>query len=382
MKINKFVMPELIFGSGSIGQVGECCARLGARKVFIVTDPGVQASDWFEQVVDSCKDARLPYAIFSGITTNPKDYEVDKGVQIYLEEECDAIVGVGGGSAIDVAKAVAILATNGGTIQEYEGVDKIKFPLPPQVMVATTAGSGSEVSQFSIITDSKKKKKLTIISKSLVPDIAIVDPQTLITKSPLLTATTGLDVLTHAIESFVSIAATPLTDVQAKSAIMLVAQNLRPSVASKMNKEAKEKMAMASVQAGLAFSNAILGAVHAMSHAIGGRFLLPHGDVNAILLPYVMEFNYLACPEKFFQIAELFGEETSSRSMMDAGQRAIEYVKKLSVDIGAPQRLSEMGLSESHAPIIGQVAIEDACMITNPRDITATDVERLFKLAL
>ncbi|GIN20973.1 MAG TPA: alcohol dehydrogenase [Bacillus bacterium] len=382
MKINKFVMPELIFGSGSIGLVGESCARLGARKLFITTDPGVLASGWFEQVTDSCKKAKLPYVIFSDITTNPKDYEVDKGVQKYLQEECDAIVGVGGGSAIDVAKGVAVLATNGGMIHEYEGVDKIKLPLPPQVMVATTAGSGSEVSQFSIITDSERKKKLTIISKSLVPDIAIVDPQTLMTKSPLLTATTGLDVLTHAIESFVSIAATPLTDVQAKSAITLVAQNLRPSVASRMNKEAKAKMAMASVQAGLAFSNAILGAVHAMSHAIGGRFLLPHGDVNAILLPYVMEFNYLASPEKFLQIAELFGQEVSSRATIDAGQRAIEYVKKLSVDIGAPQRLSDMGLTESDASIIGQVAIEDACMITNPRDITAADVERLFKLAL
>lgn len=286
---------------------------------------------------------------------------MDRGVQIYLEEECDAIVGVGGGSPIDVAKAIAIVATNGGSIHDYEGVDKIVFPLPPQVMVATTAGSGSEVSQFSIITDSEKKKKLTIISKSLVPDIAIVDPQTLMTKSPHLTATTGLDVLTHAIESFVSIAATPLTDVQAKSAISLVAQYLRPSVASKMNKEAKEKMAMASVQAGLAFSNAILGAVHAMSHAIGGRFLLPHGDVNAILLPYVMEFNYLACPEKFYQIAELFGEDGRH-----SGKKAIEYVKQLSLDIGASQRLSDMGLQNSDAAIIGQVAIEDACMITNP----------------
>lgn len=382
MKINKFVMPELIFGSGSIGLVGESCKRLGARKVFIATDPGVLALNWFEQVMDSCKKARLPYVIFSDITTNPKDYEVDRGVQKYLEEECDAVVGVGGGSPIDVAKAVAILATNGGSIHNYEGVDKIKFPLPPQVMVATTAGSGSEVSQFSIITDSEKKKKLTIISKSLVPDIAIVDPQTLMTKSPHLTATTGLDVLTHAIESFVSIAATPLTDVQAKSAISLVAQNLRPSVASKMNKEAKAKMAMASVQAGLAFSNAILGAVHAMSHAIGGRFFLPHGDVNAILLPYVMEFNYLACPEKFLQIAELFGEDSSSHSLLHSGKKAIEYVKQLSLDIGAPQRLSEMGLNESDASIISKVAIEDACMITNPRDITATDVERLFKLAL
>lgn len=375
-------MPEVIFGSGSINQVGENCVRLGARKVFIVTDPGVIEAGWLENVVDSCAEVNLPCIVFSDLTTNPKDYEVDHGVEKYREEECDAIVGVGGGSAIDVAKAIAILATNGGEIHDYEGVDKIKFPLPPQVMVATTAGSGSEVSQFSIIVDSKNKKKLTIISKSLVPDIAIIDPETLMTKSPHLTATTGLDVLTHGIESFVSIAATPLTEVQSKNAITLVAEYLRPSVASKLNKEAKAKMAMASLQAGLAFSNAILGAVHAMSHAIGGRFLLPHGDVNAILLPYVMEFNYLAVPNKFQQIAELFGEDIRGMTPSHAGRKAIDYVKTLSIEIGAPQRLSEMGLQETDASFISKVAIGDACMITNPRDIAVADVERLFNRAL
>lgn len=382
MKMYKFVMPEIIFGNGSIRQVGESCLRLGAQNVFIVTDPGVIEAGWLEPVIESCKSAGLSYSIFSNLTTNPKDHEVEHGVKEYLESECDAIVGVGGGSAIDVAKSIAIVATNGGKIHDYEGVDKIKHPLPPSVMVATTAGSGSEVSQFSIILNSKEKIKMTIISKSLIPDIAIIDPETLVTKDTLLTATTGLDVLTHGIESFVSIAATPLTDVHALHSIKLVTNYLRPSVASKANIDAKEKMAMASLQAGLAFSNAILGAVHAMSHAIGGRFLLPHGDVNAILLPYVIEYNYISAPEKFLQIAQILYPEKEDLSIINAGELIVNYIRKLSKEIGAPQRLGDFGLSEKDADIISSYAIEDACMITNPRDLTREDIKTLFIRAL
>lgn len=380
--INKFVMPEVIFGRQSLQQVGESCLRLGAKKVFIVSDPGVSEAGWLDQVVNSCREAGLSYSCYSDITTNPKDYEAETGAKLYKEQECDAIIGIGGGSVIDIAKAVAILATNGGKISDYEGVDRIEVPLPPLVMAGTTAGSGSEVSQFSVIVNSEMKKKMTIVSKSLVPDIAIIDPETLSTKSAHLTASTGLDVLTHAIEAYVSIAATPMTDVHAKNAIKLVAENLRPSVASKLNSEAKENMAMASLQAGLAFSNAILGAVHAMSHSIGGRYPMLHGDVNAVLLPYVMEFNLLATPRKFQGIATLLGETIDGLSPSEAGKKAIENVKQLSLDIGAPQRLSEMGFEEEMIMAISELALNDACMITNPRDISAADVEALLRKAL
>ncbi|WP_238941864.1 iron-containing alcohol dehydrogenase [Bacillus sp. REN10] len=377
--MNKFVMPEVIFGNGAIHQAGECCFRLGARKVLIVADEGVIQAGWLEIVIKSCVDAGLSYACYHDITINPKDFEAEKGASVYIAQECDAIIGVGGGSVIDVAKAVAILASNGGNISDYEGVDRIDLPLPPLVMVSTTAGSGSEVSQFSVIVDSKQQKKMTIVSKSLIPDIALIDPETLATKSEKLTASTGLDVLTHAIESFVSLAATPLTDVQAKNAMMLVAQYLRPSVASKYNKEAKEKMAMASLQAGLAFSNAVLGAVHAMSHAIGGKYPMLHGDVNSVLLPYVMEFNFLASPNKFMEIAQLLGEDIRGLSPQEAGRKAIAHVKQLSLDIGAPQRLSEMGFEEAAIEQVAKVALQDACMITNPRDINVQQVEELLR---
>lgn len=374
-------MPEVIFGNGAIHQVGESCLRLGATNVLIVSDPGVIEAGWLDVVIKSCKQIGLKYTTFYDVTMNPKDSEVEKGCEVYIQNECDSIIGIGGGSAIDVAKAIAILATNGGRIHDYEGIDKIKNPLPPQVMIPTTAGSGSEVSQFSVILDTAGQKKMTIVSKSLVPDIAIVDPETLSTKSAHLTASTGLDVLTHGIEAYVSLAATPLTDVQAKNAISLVAQYLRPSVASKINKEAKTNMAMASLQAGLAFSNAILGAVHAMSHAIGGKYPILHGDVNSILLPHVMEYNLLANPKKFADIALFLGIDIRGMSDMEAGKKAIEYVKNLTLDIGAPQRLSDIGLEKEEIRKMSLIALHDACMITNPRDVTVEDIEEIFRKA-
>ncbi|PUF88146.1 MULTISPECIES: iron-containing alcohol dehydrogenase [unclassified Geobacillus] len=381
MNIHKFVMPEIIFGNGAIEHVGESCLRLGATNVLIVSDPGVIEAGWLDVAVKSCKQANLKYTIFHDVTINPKDIEVEKGCKVYIENECDAIIGIGGGSPLDVAKAIAILATNGGKIHDYEGVDKIRNPLPPQVMIPTTAGSGSEVSQFSVIVDTLGQKKMTIISRSLIPDIAIIDPETLSTKSARLTASTGLDVLTHGIESYVSLAATPLTDVQAKNAISLVSEYLRPSVASKINKEAKTHMAMASLQAGLAFSNAILGAVHAMSHAVGGKYPVLHGDINSILLPYVMEYNLLATPKKFADIATFLGIDIRGLSYMEAGKKAIEYVKQLSMEIDAPQRLSDIGLEKGEIPHMSVIALHDACMITNPRDVTVEDIEEIFRRA-
>ncbi|MGG3955457.1 iron-containing alcohol dehydrogenase [Bhargavaea massiliensis] len=381
MNIHKFVMPEVIFGNASIQQVGESCVRLGATNVFIVSDPGVMEAGWLDVVVRSCRQAGLSYTTFHDITINPKDKEVEKGCRIYLENECDAVIGVGGGSSIDVAKAIAILVTNGGRIHDYEGVDKIRYPLPPQVMVPTTAGSGSEVSQFSVIVDTETEKKMTIISRSLIPDIAIIDPETLSTKSPHLTASTGLDVLTHGIEAYVSLAATPLTDVHAKNAISLVAEYLRPSVASKMNIEAKINMAMACLQAGLAFSNAILGAVHAMSHAVGGKYNLLHGAVNSILLPHVMEYNLLANPKKFADIALFLGVDIRGMSNMEAGNKAIEHVKQLTMDIGTPQRLADIGVEKDQLKRMSVSAFHDTCMITNPRDVTIEDIEELFRKA-
>jgi alcohol dehydrogenase len=382
MHLSKFVTPEIIFGKNAINQVGDACLWLGAKKVLIVSDSGVANAGWLDKVISICKESDLPFATFIDVTINPKDTEVVIGSRVFIENECDALIGLGGGSALDAAKAIAILATNGGKISDYEGVDKIEKPLPPMIMIMTTAGSGSEVSQFSVIVDTKREKKMSIISKTLVPDIAIVDPLTLVTKDSSLTAATGLDVLTHAIEAYVSTAATPLTDVQAKNALSLVAKFLRPSVASKTNEEAKEAMAMASLQAGLAFSNAILGAAHAISHSIGGKLPMSHGEINAVLLPYVMDFNFIAAPGRFMDIAEFMGIDIRGLTQREAGNAAIQFVRELSADIGAPRRLRDIGMTEEMIDWTSQLALSDACMITNPRDINLEQVKHLLRTAL
>jgi len=382
LDIFKFVTPEIIFGRNSLDQIGASAARLGARKVFVASDPGVLEAGWAGKAVEIIKGAGLEHCLWTGITPNPKDCEIEEGVGIYRSENCDAVLALGGGSVIDAAKAVALMATNGGTIQQYEGIGKVHSPLPPLVAVPTTAGSGAEVSQFSIIVDVERKIKMTIISKSLVPDIAIVDSGILGTKSSELTANTGMDVLTHAVEAYTSVAATPLTDVQALNSIRLIARSLRKSVASKTDLVAKEEMAMASLQAGIAFSNAILGAVHAITHQLGGLLDMPHGEANAILLPHVMRFNLIAALERYAEIAEAFGESSLGTSKRAMAEKAISAVEELAEDIGISPSLSAVGLQEEHIPELSKNAIHDACLITNPRDMTRAQIEKLLKEAL
>lgn len=382
MLINKFVAPEIIFGLGALSQVGESALRLGAKKVFVVSDRGVIDAGWVDKALAYLKQAGLEYEVWYDLTSNPKDNEVSAGVKKYLASGCDAVMAVGGGSPIDVTKAIAILATNGGSIQDFEGVNKITKPLPPMLMVPSTAGSGSEVSQFAIVVDRKRKIKMAIISKSLVPDIAIIDPYLLQTKNARLTAATGCDALSHAIEAYVSLAATPLTDVQALNAIRLVANNLRESVACSTNLEAKSAMAMASLQAGLAFSNAILGITHAMTHQVDGLLDLHHGETNAVLLPLVMEFNLIACVDKFCQIAEACGENITGLSKWEGARRAIKAVRRLARDIGITHGLADMGLQEELIDKLSQNALNDACIVTNPRDASEQDIACIFRQAL
>ncbi|WP_366922451.1 iron-containing alcohol dehydrogenase [Metallumcola ferriviriculae] len=382
MDIFKFVTPEIIFGRGALQQIGFSARRLGARKVFLVSDPGVLDAGWVDKTITVLGDAGLEYTMWTGVTPNPKDSEVAEGRQLYEEKGCDAVIALGGGSAIDAAKAVAVLVSNQGDISSYEGVDKISHPLPPIIALPTTAGSGAEVSQFSIIVDVKRKLKMTIISKSLVPDIAIIDPEVLGTKSAELTANTGMDALTHAIESYTSVAATPLTDVQALNAIRLIANFLRKSVASQSDFQAKEAMAMASLQAGLAFSNAILGAVHAMTHQLGGLLDMPHGEANAILLPYVMRYNLIASMEKYAQVAEAFGESSLGVGKRAMAEKAISAVEEMARDIGIPRSLSQVGLTDEFIPKLSENAVKDACLVTNPRDMSRQEIERLFREAL
>jgi 1,3-propanediol dehydrogenase len=379
MNISKFVAPEIIFGRGSLSQIGESVIRIGASKVFLVSDAGVIKAGWVDLAVRYLKAAGIEVEIFSALTTNPKDCEVMEGTLRYRESGCDGIVAVGGGSPTDVAKAIAILATNGGVLQDYEGINKIRRPLPPMVIAPSTAGAGSEVSQFTIIVDTARKLKMSIISKSLVPDIAIVDPELVQTMDTKLAAATGLDAFTHGIESYVSLAATPLTDIHALKAIQLASQNLRQAVADRHDMEANTNMSMASLTAGLAFSNAILGATHAMTHQVDGLIDQHHGETNAAILPHVMEFNMSACPERFRDVAEAMGEDVAGLSIMAAAERSVAAVRQLIFDIGLEKGLKDLGLDEEFIPQLSENALKDACLVTNPRAASREDIAAIYR---
>ena len=382
MNISKFVAPEIIFGRGSLSQIGECVVRLGVSKVFLVSDEGVIKAGWVDQAVHYLHAAGLETEIFSDLSTNPKDFEVSEGVVRYMESGCDGLIAVGGGSPTDVAKAIAILATNGGKLQDYEGINKIIVPLPPMVIAPSTAGAGSEVSQFAIIVDTLRKLKMSIISRSLVPDIAIVDPELLATKDAKLAAATGLDALTHGIESYVSLAATPLTDIHALKAIQLISRNLVRAVTDRRDMEANTNMSMAALTAGLAFSNAILGAAHAMTHQVDGLIDQHHGETNASILPHVMEFNLTACPERFRDIAMTMGEDVAGLDTLAAAELSIRAVKRLIADIDLDKGLAQIGLKEEFIPLLSLNATKDACLVTNPRSATSEEIEAIFRRAM
>ena len=382
MNISKFVAPEIIFGRGSLSQIGECVVRLGVSKVFLVSDEGVISAGWVDQAVHYLHAAGLETEIFSALSTNPKDFEVSEGVVRYMESGCDGLIAVGGGSPTDVAKAVAMLAANGGRLQDYEGINKISRPLPPMVIAPSTAGAGSEVSQFTIIVDTVRKLKMSIISKSLVPDIAIVDPELLKSKDAKLAAATGVDALTHGIESYVSLAATPLTDIHALKALQLISHNLVRAVADRLDMEANTNMAMAALTAGLAFSNAILGAAHAMTHQVDGLIDQHHGETNASILPHVMEFNLNTCPDRFRDIAIAMGEDVAGLDTLAAAERSIEAVKRLIADIGLDKGLAQIGLKEEFIPLLSRNATKDACLVTNPRSATCEEIEAIFRKAM
>jgi alcohol dehydrogenase len=381
--IAKYVVPELMFGRGVLDQVGHAARRLGAVRPLLVTDDGVRAAGWADMALGHLRAAHLSPTTWSEVTPNPKDHEVVAGAQAYRESGCDVLVAVGGGSAIDAAKAIAVLVSNGGSIFDYEGIDRISRPIPPLVAVPTTAGTGADVSQFAVITDTQRNLKATLIGKTLVPDISLTDPQLLVTMPSWLSATTGLDALTHGVEAYVSLAASFLTDEHALSAVGLVGRFLERSVQDPNDTEAREGMARASLSAGLAFTNAILGAAHAISHQIGGALDLPHGMLNAILLPHVVRFNALDNAERFRPLATAMGvKDAASCPAGELGDALGSRIRALAVSIGAPQTLSEIGVVPGDLPAFARQTLDDACLTTNPRHVAEPDVMAILEAAL
>jgi alcohol dehydrogenase class IV len=383
VRLAKFHAPEIVFGHGSLSEAAHAALRCGAKRPFVVTDPGLMAAGWPLELLTELRAAGLSPRIWYDVTPNPKDHEIEAGFQRYAEFGCDVVLGIGGGSVIDAAKGIALLAANGGRILDYEGVDKIANPIPPLVMLPATSGTGADVSQFCIVTDTARLTKITIIGRALVPDVSVVDPRLLTTMPDELNAATGLDALTHGIEAFVSLAHNPLTDTHALQAVSLVMGNLARTMYKPSDTEARTCMAQAALEAGLAFTNAILGATHAMSHQVGGLLDLPHGVVNGVLLPHVIRYNGIAEPDRFFSIAQAMGLPVRpGQPGEEAAEMVADEVRRLADDIGVPKGLASLGVSESDVPRLSRFTMADACLTTNPRPAEVTDIEALFRAAL
>jgi alcohol dehydrogenase class IV len=379
--VTKFLVPDVIFGVGMLSEVGQAVKRLGGMHAFVVSDAGVIAAGWAAEVLEHLAAAGVAAQLWAGVTPNPKDREIEAGCRAYLESKCDVLVAVGGGSCIDAAKAIAVLAVHGGRITGYAGVDKVPGPLPPTVMVPTTGGSGSDVSQFCVITDTTHRLKATIGGRVLVPDISVTDPRALTTVAPDVTAYTALDVLSHAVESYVSKAANFLSDTHALAAVRGIAGHLLPALDDPHGLREREGLARASLQAGLAFTNALLGATHAISHQIGGITDLPHGLLNAIMLPHVMEFNAPVAADRLRDVAEALGATTAGLGRGAAADAATEAVRSLCGKIGLPATLGEIGVDRSQIGQIARNALSDAYIVTNPRPVREEDARAICNAA-
>jgi len=381
LAIRKFVAPEIVFGAGARLLAGRYARNLGARRVLVVTDPGVVAAGWTEQVTSSLESEGLRHVVFSEVGPNPIAEQVMAGAEVYLAEKCNAIVAVGGGSPIDCAKGIGIVCTNKEHILRFEGADQVRLPGPPLICVPTTAGSSADVSQFAIINDTERRVKVAIISKMLVPDAALIDPVTTTTMDAYLTACTGIDALTHAFEAFASNAHSPITDLHALEAVRLVGSNLVAATQRPDDVEVRGQMMLASLFAGLAFSNASLGAVHAMAHSLGGRLGLPHGECNAMLLGPVVAYNYDAAPERYRRLAQALGGQMAGDSH-NGKSALVEALTRLRVAAGVSLTLGQVGVSRGDIAALAARAMMDPCMVTNPRRPTQRDVEVAYEEAL
>ncbi len=383
LEIRKTVIPELVFGVGARNLAGQHAINLALKNPLVVTDDGMLQTPWTVELLNNLKATGLTPTLFSKVSPNPRDYEVMDGVGVYLSEGCDSIIAIGGGSSMDCAKGIGIIVSNGNQINDYEGVDQVDFPCPPLICIPTTAGSSAEVSQFAIISDTTRKVKIAIVSKTMVPDVALIDPETTTTMSRSLTAYTGLDALTHAIEAYSSNAHSPVTDLHALEAVRLISQWLVKAIDHPEDLIARSSVMLGSMYAGFAFSNAILGAVHAMAHSLGGLMDLPHGLCNAILLDHVVAYNYDSNPERFSKLAVALGaelnENTSSDEVKDILiQKLIDIKHKAGVTI----TLRDVGVKEEHLEKLAYHALEDACMITNPKNVEIEDIVKLYQQAL
>ena len=373
--ISSFFIPRTtLVGMHAAQAIPDRLEQLGGHKPLIVTDQGIVKTGILKQITDILDEHGMKYEVYDGTVPNPTTKNVNEATAVYKEKNCDSLISLGGGSSHDCCKGVGLLITNGGKIQDYEGIDKSSKRFPPYVAVNTTAEVHDGVTY--------------VPAWRVTPNVAIDDPLLMVGMPPSLTAATGMDALTHAVEAYVSTAATPMTDACAEKAMELINMYLRRAVANGQDMDARIGMCYAQYMAGMAFNNASLGYVHAMAHQLGGFYNLPHGECNAILLPYVSEYNLLARRGRFSRIARMLGENTAGLNLSDASERAIVAIRRLSKDVGIPDGLVAMGakygkkVSEQDIPTMVANAQKDACSLTNPRTMTAEACAAIYKAAM
>ncbi|NKF50118.1 L-threonine dehydrogenase [Shewanella sp. WXL01] len=379
----KFFIPSVnILGQDSVNEAINDIKALGFAKALIVTDKPLVDIGLVANVVDKLQTQGIESVIFDGVQPNPTTGNVNAGLELLNTNKCDFVISLGGGSPHDCAKGIALVATNGGEIKDYEGVDVSSKPQLPLVAINTTAGTASEMTRFCIITDEERHIKMAIVDKNTTPILSVNDPELMLEKPKALTAATGMDALTHAVEAYVSIAANPITDACAIKAIELIQANLVNAVNKGDDINAREQMAYAQFLAGMAFNNASLGYVHAMAHQLGGFYDLPHGVCNAVLLPHVQEYNAQVVPARLKDVAIAMGQNVVGLTDEQGAQAAIEAIRTLSAAVSIPANLTELGVKAEDIPTLADNALKDACGLTNPKQATHEEICAIFTAAL
>lgn len=377
-----FFIPAVnIMGIGCLEEAMTAIVGYGFRKALIVTDTGLAKAGVAAQIVAQLAQRDIDSAVFDGAKPNPSIANVEQGLAVLQREKCDFVISLGGGSPHDCAKGIALCATNGGAIADYEGVDRSAKPQLPLVAINTTAGTASEMTRFCIITDEARHVKMAIVDRNVTPILSVNDPALMVGMPKSLTAATGMDALTHAVEAYVSTAASPITDACALKAVELISANLRQAVADGKDMTARENMAYAQFLAGMAFNNASLGYVHAMAHQLGGFYDLPHGVCNAVLLPHVQRFNAKVSAARLRDVAGALGVEIRELNAEQGAAAAIAAIEQLSRDIDIPVGLAVLGAKVEDVPILAANALKDACGLTNPRPASQAEIEAVFKAA-
>ena len=371
---------KLTFGAGAISGIADLVREEGGSKAFLVVDPGLKAAGLLDKITAPLEKGGVPYEIYDKIDPEPGLKLADNGCKLAAKSGCDCVIGIGGGSAMDVAKAVSILLTNGGKAEDYLGIGKISKPGVPKIMVPTTAGTGAEVTWTAVFINEKTNSKGGMNGDPLYPDAALLDPELTVSVPPHITAATGIDAFTHAIEGYVSTQSHPVSDMYALEAIEMISRNLPLAYAHGDNIEARTEMLMGSLLAGKALATAGVGLVHAMAYPLGGMFGIPHGLANAVLLPYVVEYNLIGNPAKYAAVAEVMGYDTKDLPLREAAALAVEAIFNLNHDVGIPSSLADLGIPVEKIPEMADIALTVAVPVkNNPRKPTRDEVIQVYQ---